>query len=308
MDTIIETTWNSVHVTTGFETTRVSINNIRFAQIYRKSKIEFSVICLLPSSVYSLSLDDHPPITIQTLPFPVTPRSLEFVVSFVSPAHRLLPFIQDDFPLDCLYTDCMDRRFWSRLLRLGLFALPSDRSGIVAIPNPRARFCIDLSVETTYSRRFTRLYLSAVDGFDFRVHPNDESRLTDSLHLCRAWHKSHSGSTWITDSFMSSILQLIGDFQFVVFELIDRSTGDVAAVSIGFGSADFFMDFTACTPLRDSRSAGKILMRRECDWLQSAGYRLWYLGFQLQCMRDLFKNPRILSRSEFAEYSGSTGE
>lgn len=69
-----------------------------------------------------------------------------------------------------------------------------------------------------------------------------------------------SKSTWINSAFISNIeemVELCPRIEFVVFRLFEKSSGSTASCSIGYRAGNAFMDFTACTPLRDKRSCGR---------------------------------------------------
>lgn len=199
-----------------------------------------------------------------------------------------------------LWTDSFQYEFWAQIFRHGMFCLP--HGAIVLVPNPVERFCFLLDsreIRWHTNRRMKR------DAFTFSVTNCSSSGmellkkvLDEGLRVCAAMH----GDGWITEEFISNISLIVencSDLDFHVFRLIEIASGKTAAWSLGFRYRSSFMDFTACTPIRDKRSAGKILLIKESRWLKANGVKLWYLGFELPYMVGLSEDAQRLSRSEF---------
>jgi hypothetical protein len=186
---------------------------------------------------------------------------------------------------DYLFTVHASVEWWARLLRLGVFVL--DEESLVTVPNPSKKFCflLDASPELAQNKW--------LDVFAFSVHTDTESMI-EGLLACKKWHTRFGKckSTWITDRFIKIFADIsnshyCSDIQFYTFKLTERNTNKVASWSLGYRYRNSFMDYTACTPIRDKRSAGKLLIRCEREFLQSSGVKLWYLGLELSYMSSL---------------------
>ena len=194
-----------------------------------------------------------------------------------------------------LFTRDRSVELWARLFRHGLFALDSD-CGFVAIPNPKNRFCFDLTPESVRKWNIKERFL---DDFEFVVS-TDSEKLRSSLSTCR---QMHSSGNWITPRFMDNVTEMMCrrefGIDFFVFELIEKSSKKIGSISIGYRFGTSFTDFTACTPIRDKRSVGKLLLKAEHDYLRSLGVKLWYLGLELPYMKALGGGSVILDRRQF---------
>jgi hypothetical protein len=261
---------------------------------------------LVPGVEYSLTVHPaNPVIKVKTR------RWIDGRATHLLPIEQLTGFVAEDYPKNILreillkskdeylLTISSSAAFWSRLFQLGLFALDSE-DGVVVVPNPTQKFCFNLARDVRWKVRE-----KWSDDFEFRV--SDEMReVVEGIRLCRDWHASNkTGSTWITNRFMENIVEISRispEIKFVIFSLIDKKTGAVASVSVGYRFGANFMDFTACTPVRDNRSPGKLLLKRECEYLRSQGVKLWYLGFKLGYMDSLSEDSLLLSRCDFQEF------
>ena len=231
------------------------------------------------------------------------------IACFVYPGSHPV-WVQDSLivesPEEYFYSDSFDPIFWSFLFKQGLFALP--HGDVVLIPNPTRKFVFDLRRPLAWNvgRRMRR----SADEFQFNVVSREslgasyELKLTELIRLCGDWHtrngKTHS--TWIDERFLQAISAISengSEIDFHAFTLTETKTNRIAAVSIGYMYAHAFMDFTACTLLRDQRSAGKQLLVHQSDFLVSRGVALWYLGFKLPYMDSLSSAGAELSRSDF---------
>lgn len=85
-----------------------------------------------------------------------------------------------------------------------------------------------------------------------------------------------------------------------VFELWDATTGELLALTAGFGVGRAFHDYSMATLVKDKRSAGAVLSKTVAHLLSKCGYGLWYWGFKNPYMAayDAY-GGRQLEREEF---------
>jgi hypothetical protein len=222
--------------------------------------------------------------------------------AFVTPEHTE-PLVSAAFTSDnaeeYLYTNSRDINFWVRLYTLGLFTLPS--SSLIAIPNPREKFCLILPCAWNMSRKMLKCRST-----EFIVESTESlglERFKESMESALRRLASHYPSTWITPLFIKNTISIIDQqkIDYYIFKLFDCEV--LVSISIGFRHKTSFMDFTAATFLREKHSYGKILMFKQGDWLHDhVKIRCWYLGFQLPYMTTLVaddKAARKLTREQF---------
>lgn len=255
-------------------------------------KIDLNLITcsfLVPSTEYSLTFfPSNRSLFFSTLPWQGGEQDISMQRMYVSPAH--LHFSVNNPFCEYLWTDSFEIAFWIRLFRMGLFCLPHDT--IVLIPNPISRFCFDLAKPISWNVG------KKMKPNEFSLHVFESAqKLREAIILCREYHGEGG---WLTDEFIRNIHLMRDEMKFHVFELVEVRSRKIAAISIGYRYGNAFMDFTACTPIRDKRAAGKQLLMEESKWLASQGVELWYLGFQLPYMQTLSDDALLLSRSEFA--------
>ncbi|KAF4670449.1 hypothetical protein FOL47_002037 [Perkinsus chesapeaki] len=127
--------------------------------------------------------------------------------------------------------------------------------------------------------------------------------------VCALYHEKVNQGTWLDDRCLDALLAIRDDpgssdhLRFIAWELRDAETGNIAALSMGFILGSVFHDFTASTPIRDHRSAGRLLLRVEGHMLSLIGVKLWYLGFPMPYMRETLDDfgGRCVPRSEFVQ-------
>ena len=287
------------------------IESITKSQIVENELETFTVqdqvlvgIFLTPGTEYTISFTEpgSQSIGFTTLPWadgrPPSELPIPQILGYVSEDYPLeiLMCIYHAFPGDYLITIAQSASFWVTLLRLGLFALDSEE-GLVTIPNPVEKFCFDLT--KTISWNVKEKY---IPEFEFVVS-SEISELAETLGLCSQWHSTHKNTgSWLTHTCIVNLCRMaqgIPEFQFLVFKLVEKKSGEIASVSLGYKLGDNFMDYTACTPIRDKRSAGKLLLKLECDYLRSQGVKLWYLGYNLDYMASLSPDSVLLDRHTF---------
>ncbi|KAF4672670.1 hypothetical protein FOL46_008638 [Perkinsus olseni] len=203
-------------------------------------------------------------------------------------------------PGEYLWSDTWSYRFWRGMFSLGLFALPHKET--ILIPHPRERYCVDLpsNPEAWVRGKKMRKY-----GNSFQLSVNMDFEM--DLTLCALYHEKVNQGTWLDDRCLDVLLMMREDpggpqdLRFVAWELRDVATGNIAALSMGFILGSVFHDFTASTPIRDHRSAGRILLQVEGHMLTLLGVKLWYLGFPMPYMRETLDDlgGRCVPRAEF---------
>lgn len=254
---------------------------------------------LEPSKHYVVILNSGVTIDITTVDLShciKTTVASQLMLSYDMPVSFINAIIENS-PEEYFFTYDRSVEFWHTLLSLGLFVL--DGPEYVLIPNPKQRFCFDLFQKPIK----WRVNIKWMIDFDFHAIPDDTEELRASLCLCRDIHSRRSGSSsWITQLFIDNICSMVNqykDLQFIVFKVVEKRSGQTAAVSIGYRYKNSFMDFTACTVIRDKRSAGKLVMVAEAQYLQDHSISLWYLGFKLPYMDSLSRDSLSLQRRDF---------
>ena len=86
-----------------------------------------------------------------------------------------------------------------------------------------------------------------------------------------------------------------------MFELWDAGTGELLAVTAGYGCGRCFHDYSMRALVRDKRSAGHVLTKVVARVLRDCGYSIWYWGYKLGYMLDLERGGfgREFERAEF---------
>ena len=267
---------NPVHVTLSACNGRLNIERLT---VLKSSDMYLVLCCMLTDdSEYVLSCDDKR-ISFRTRTKLTSCGPLE-----ITRDH--LPFIQKiaaSVPGEFLVTSDWDVGFWNELLSFSFFTLPMTGQKLVLLPCPDERYCvIDLADGPERSRKSKRFD----DQFDIRVNHD----FKHSLETAAEWHRLHNG-TWLSPFCVKNLLALsesqYSTIRMVSFEAWEKSSGKLAAVSLGYSCGLNFHDFTACTIIRDKRSIGTILLHKQRQLLVSAGCQLWYLGFKIPYMKIL---------------------
>ncbi len=183
-----------------------------------------------------------------------------------------------------------------------LFALPVQSDRFYFVPNPGMRFCLDLRKKDINWFR-NRQMKKHLKDFDLVVTHN----LEESLKIAKDYHVEFHDSTWLSDSFIKQLHQLSlksanstssgnssgsskqatdKNLRLYCFQLVEKSTNKVAAMTFGFASGGFYEDYTMCTLIRDDRSCGNILSKLVGFVLQQIGIAVWYWGYQVSYMTD----------------------
>ena len=250
------------------------------------------LLFLNPGTRYTLRLSSGEEIAIETK-FTRLPHNCLTGDIPVDVLEQILIFSPDEYAWTIDWT--VD--FWIVLLKLGVFTLPHD-DHIVLIPNPMKKFCLD--VDTMVEKRKEK----DLRFVPTRITRDNLSVLESMLRLCRDWHVEFgkSRSSWISERFIKTISRIVcqsTELSFYVFKLIEESSGRITSVSIGYQYGSSFMDFTACTPVRDNRGCGKILIRNQGYYFKEfLEIKLWYLGFKLPYMTSMSGQVE-LNRQEF---------
>jgi len=171
---------------------------------------------------------------------------------------------------------------WSLWLN-ACFTLPSPGSPICQCPNPRSRYCLDLTKD---SRWLHGKKVRRHKG-DFRLTVNGD--FCETFRRCAALHRDQGSGTWITPELIEALdacRRERGEVKVYSIELWEKSTGALAAAIMGMSVGDIFHDYTMATLLRDSRSPGAILSKVVGQLLVDSGYTLWYWGFKNAYMAE----------------------
>merc|ERR1712039_818134 len=114
---------------------------------------------------------------------------------------------------------------------------------------------------------------------DFRAH----------LRLCGQYHEERGG-TWISEGLIDLLVQIHchpgNDIQMYAFELWEKSTGQLVALSFGFGLGSFFHDFSMCCLVQDRRTCGAVLTKAIGAVLTECGFLDWYWGCKMPYMAE----------------------
>jgi Leucyl/phenylalanyl-tRNA protein transferase len=191
------------------------------------------------------------------------------------------------------------------LLKQSFFWL--DSRNIWSLPNPLYRFCANLD-SSGRNKKLKRLMSQGT--VEFRVNHDFEKE----LRYTAEHHSLQKGSSWLTECEIAAILRIFrmncdplcisyDQISFISFSLYRKSDEKLLATSIGYGFGRNFHDITAAT-LEDSEwSFGRSLLRLEREFLNQNGYKLWYLGFEIDYMKELIhgKDGNLFDRREFLD-------
>eukprot|EP00299_Pterocystis_sp_00344_P015403 c7688_g1_i3.p1 GENE.c7688_g1_i3~~c7688_g1_i3.p1 ORF type:complete len:361 (+),score=76.02 c7688_g1_i3:50-1132(+) len=209
-------------------------------------------------------------------------------ILMVTPEHSLGKWL-NDAPGNYIYTFWSpfntpeSRRFFDRLFELALFILPHQNDPLIPVVHPIDRYCIDLTRPTEWSR--SKKVRRHKNEFYLTVSHDFET----ALRVTAQGHGTTKG-TWLTPEFIELLVQMHKDPNAHVrhhsFELRERSTHKLAAVTVGFSLGSAYHDYSTYTIIRDSRSCGNILSKVVGDTLTKCGYTIWYWGIKANYMKE----------------------
>jgi len=118
--------------------------------------------------------------------------------------------------------------------------------------------------------------------------------------------RSDGREGWFVDELLDLMIRATkrsseqGSVEFHAFELWDAETGELLAVTAGYGLGSAYHDCSMATLVRDGRSAGQVLSKTVAHLLQSCGYGIWYWGYKTAYMEDYDAfGGRNIGRDEF---------
>jgi Leu/Phe-tRNA-protein transferase len=136
--------------------------------------------------------------------------------------------------------------FMRRLFAAGLFVLPDmvDESPVILLANPEQRYCIDLELTAVRDVKWKGSKMQTSALRQFRLTMDKDFR--GSLRRLIEHHRKRAGTTWFNDELYARICRMHeecgadddnsgGGVMHHVFELWDAATGDLLAVTAGFG-------------------------------------------------------------------------
>eukprot|EP00812_Abedinium_dasypus_P008437 NODE_2199_length_978_cov_191.244854.p1 GENE.NODE_2199_length_978_cov_191.244854~~NODE_2199_length_978_cov_191.244854.p1 ORF type:complete len:294 (-),score=75.75 NODE_2199_length_978_cov_191.244854:79-960(-) len=225
-------------------------------------------------------------------------RGLPSQVRWAVPGNAWCSYVGEEHELGEWLAGCPSDTVWAfkpsfemmcRLWFNACFTLPSPGSPITTCPNPMNRYCVDLTRRAPWlqSKKVRR------HKADFRLVVNGDYKRT--FWDVKKTHERNNKGVWITSELVDALDRcrcLNGDIKVYAIELIEKSSGKVAAVIMSFSIGDIFHDYSTVTMIVDKRSTGAILTKAVGHLLVGCGYTTWYWGF---------KNPYM------AEYDGSYG-
>eukprot|EP01060_Flectonema_neradi_P036894 TRINITY_DN726_c1_g1_i1.p1 TRINITY_DN726_c1_g1~~TRINITY_DN726_c1_g1_i1.p1 ORF type:complete len:365 (+),score=68.37 TRINITY_DN726_c1_g1_i1:33-1097(+) len=172
-----------------------------------------------------------------------------------------------------------DKKFVRKLYREACFVLPSASSYMVVLPNPRKRYCIDLTKNVKWDRD-KRMRKSRLSRYRLTM----DRHFKKSVKAIRDAHSFVHGpaATWLDDDLCNFLeedhlkVDPVTKIQHHTFELWEGD--ELLAVCAGFTSGAMWHDYTHAAVVRDERRAGTILTKTVGDLLSKCGYKLWYWG------------------------------
>ena len=236
------------------------------------------------SNLYTVGLLDSEGHTITKMQVKTKP-------SIITGEHCMRNFIHPSLhPNDIQWVhDVDDEYLWSfrellenknyirRLFREACFILPNARH--LVLPNPRKRYCIDLSKNVKWGRdkimRKSRLS-------KYRITMNRHFR--KSVIAVRNAHSYKYGaeSVWLEDDLCDFLEEdhrhcdPVTQIQHHTFELWEGN--ELLAVCVGYTAGAMWHDYTHAAIVRDDRRAGTILTKAVGHLLTQCGIKLWYWG------------------------------
>ena len=189
-----------------------------------------------------------------------------------------------------LYSLNRSIEFWESMYKESFFIL--DNRGLLSVPNPISRFCISLEPGASPGKLQRK-----VSGLRLTINRD----LDGVLKRTAEYHANSKSSTWLTAECIESLVRIYqrgclrdkaetqehDRLSFWSFELRDANSDELLATSIGYACGSNFHDVTAATFVRDKRSLGKLLLELERLLLMRCGFKLWYLGMELDYMKTL---------------------
>ena len=181
-------------------------------------------------------------------------------------------------PGDWLWASSWQCETLLRLYRYALFTIPCDYTGLLMLPNPVKRYCIDLTAPNVRWDRSRIMRKAKRQSFRLTVNAD----YGGSLQALITGHHEQGRGHWFTDELRATFESMAADpacpVKHCVFELWDEADGSLVAITAGFGVGRAFHDYSMCTLQRDDRSAGSLLSRAVAHLLKGCGYEIWYWG------------------------------
>jgi len=205
---------------------------------------------------------------------------------YVGSEHLLGEWLADS-PKDVVWTFKPDFSMLRSLWLNACFTLPSPESPITECPNPRSRYCLDLSRASPWLRG--KKVRRHKDDFKLTVNGN----YCETFTRCGALHREQGSGTWITEELVDALDRCRregGKLKVYSIELWEKSTGSLAAAIMALSIGDIFHDYTMATMIRDKRSPGAILSKVVGHLLTECGYKLWYWGYKNPYMAEYDAN------------------
>lgn len=264
---------------------------------------DFHFLCTGAQYLFTLKLEgggDRPLLQLKLQTRSLAGRGIIGMLARALPADMWTTYVCEEDQLGHWLADCPEDMVWTTspssyemmmsLWTNACFTLPSPGSPIMQCPNPRSRYCLDLTKGCPWlrSKKVKR------HKGDFSLTVNAD--YVKTFNECERIHTISGKGTWITPELVSALDRCrredTGEMKVYSLELWEKSTGSLAAAIMALSVGDIFHDYTTATMLRDSRSAGAILTKVVGHLLAECGFTLWYWGF---------KNPYM------AEYDGQYG-
>eukprot|EP00927_Polykrikos_kofoidii_P054651 TRINITY_DN49039_c0_g1_i1.p1 TRINITY_DN49039_c0_g1~~TRINITY_DN49039_c0_g1_i1.p1 ORF type:complete len:417 (-),score=75.45 TRINITY_DN49039_c0_g1_i1:36-1286(-) len=208
------------------------------------------------------------------------------------PPQMWLTYVGEEHDLGEWLGDCPEDTVWAfaptfELMRSlwinACFTLPTPRNPATTCPNPKQRYCLDLTKGAPWlkSKKVKR------HKDDFRLTVN--SNFIQTFWDVERTHREDCRGTWITEELVSALDRCRrSDEELRVYsvELWEKKTGKLAAAIMSFSVGDIFHDYSTSTMIRDNRSAGALLTKVVGHLLVRCGYTLWYWGFKNSYMAE----------------------
>lgn len=257
---------------------------------------------LVPGQKYRFTLgieDGKPLLELEPETVRLGQSRLVAMLARVLPSDMWRTYVGDDHDLGQWLSESPEDMMWTttpasfKLMQSlwvnACFTLPSPESPIMQCPNPKSRYCLDLTkgVPWLKSKKVRR------NKSHFCLTVNAQYERT--FNACEQTHTMNGRGTWITPDLVAALNRCReeeGELKVYSIELWEKSSGKLAAAIMALSLGDIFHDYTTATFIRDDRSAGAVLTKVVGHLLTECGFTLWYWGF---------KNPYM------AEYDGHYG-
>lgn len=209
-----------------------------------------------------------------------------------------------NLPGNYAYASSLDQNFVVRMFMHGLFVLPGDDT-MFACPLPVTPYVFFLQEPTAKnilpasSMRRSKMLRRYRNDFELSCNVDFPGHLS----RCGAFHQTRGG-TWISNPLVNLLVEIHRDpsnnIKMYAFELWDKKTGELVAVSFSLSIGSFVHDFSMSCLVRDRRAGGAVLSKAIGSLLSDCGAQLWYWGCKVPYMAEYEAHgAREIPRSDY---------